>query len=183
VLLTSAANSKRGYRAKLGDLGCSSAAVQAGQASPSLSGTLSSLAPEMFSGASLTPACDSYAFGILGEWGICGGQSRATRRSMPCRVRGERPIDPPSPPHHHLPAAVWEAWTRRRAFEGLTALQIMVAVAHRGDRPPTPEDMPPALARLCADCWAQDPGARPSAPQILQRLRAQLGELGAAARQ
>ncbi|KAL6785849.1 hypothetical protein ACKKBG_A00420 [Auxenochlorella protothecoides x Auxenochlorella symbiontica] len=137
VLLTSAANSKRGYRAKVGDFGCSSKLCQ-----PTGSvecGTLSCLAPEIFAGAAPSPAADCYAFGIL----------------------------------------VWEAWTRRRAYEGMPALQIMAGVAHEGTRPPLPADMPPALSSLVWDCWVADPAARPDSLQILRRLRAQLASLGA----
>ncbi|RMZ56599.1 hypothetical protein APUTEX25_004763, partial [Auxenochlorella protothecoides] len=137
VLLTSAANSKRGYRAKVGDFGCSSKLCQ-----PTGSvecGTLSCLAPEIFAGAAPSPAADCYAFGIL----------------------------------------VWEAWTRRRAYEGMPALQIMAGVAHEGTRPPLPADMPPALSSLVWDCWVADPAARPDSLQILRRLRARLASLGA----
>ena len=31
-----------------------------------------------------------------------------------------------------------------------------------GERPSLPPGMPASLAKIVADCWAQDPGARPS---------------------
>lgn len=75
---------------------------------------------------------------------------------------------------------MWEAWTRRRAFEGMPALQIMACVAHEGMRPDLPPSMPRDLAGLVRDCWAADHAARPDSFQILRRLRAQLASLGAA---
>jgi hypothetical protein len=42
-----------------------------------------------------------------------------------------------------------------------------VANGHREDLPPY---WPPALKALVAACWAQDPAARPSFAQVLDRL-------------
>lgn len=57
-------------------------------------------------------------------------------------------------------------------------------VAVNAQRPPLPPTearhpmWPPQVRALVTDCWQQDPRARPTAKQVLQRLEAMLAEAG-----
>lgn len=58
------------------------------------------------------------------------------------------------------PHAVWEMWHGRRAHEGLLEAQIAAAVCCGDARPEWDGAVPPQLAALASDCWAQDPADR-----------------------
>jgi hypothetical protein len=46
------------------------------------------------------------------------------------------------------------------------SLQIILAVAIQGRRPPIPMDCPPALRVLINACWRENPKARPSSKEV-----------------
>ena len=56
--------------------------------------------------------------------------------------------------------AVWEMWHGRRAHEGLLEAQIAAAVCCGDARPEWDGAVPPQLAALASDCWAQNPADR-----------------------
>jgi len=60
--------------------------------------------------------------------------------------------------------------------------QVMFMVCVGDARPELPPGMPPAFLQLLTECWAADPGARPTFAALMPRLRAMLhAELAAAA--
>lgn len=53
-------------------------------------------------------------------------------------------------------------------------MAVAMLQAQHGHRLPLPDDpavCPPLLARLIARCWAADPRLRPSAGEVVKRLR------------
>lgn len=76
---------------------------------------------------------------------------------------------------------LWECLTGRQPWERLTnPMQIIFAVGVQGQRPALPEDheaCPPALAQLVAQCWQEQPAARPSFTEVLARLQGMQREL------
>ncbi len=75
---------------------------------------------------------------------------------------------------------LWELMTWEVPWQGANPLQIVLAVADRGQRPavPAPAAVPggPPLqydefVSLMCDCWAQDPVDRPSFEGVIHRLR------------
>jgi hypothetical protein len=65
---------------------------------------------------------------------------------------------------------LWEIVAGRHPWVGVPEESLPVRVAVRGQRPPMPADAPPPLAQLITECWAADPGARPSAAEVVGRL-------------
>jgi hypothetical protein len=61
---------------------------------------------------------------------------------------------------HVILHAVWEMWHGERAHEGLLEAQIAAAVCCGGVRPEWDEAVPPQLAALASDCWAENPADR-----------------------
>lgn len=70
----------------------------------------------------------------------------------------------------HAQQTVWELATRERPFQGLLEGDLVVGVCDRGLRPVFPASCPPAYAALAQQCWAEDPGQRPTMGQVLRRL-------------
>jgi serine/threonine protein kinase len=80
----------------------------------------------------------------------------------------------------------WELATCAVPYDGWAAPQVIVAVAHRGDRLPLPPPRaeagdgegeggglcPGAFLRLVEDCWAHDPASRPPFAKIEAALGA-----------
>ena len=62
---------------------------------------------------------------------------------------------------------LWEMLTRGIPFEGRDPVQIIYAVAMKGERPTIPEGTPSALEALIERCWAQDPKDRPTFSEIV----------------
>jgi tRNA A-37 threonylcarbamoyl transferase component Bud32 len=66
---------------------------------------------------------------------------------------------------------LWECVTRMTPHEGIPHFQVVFQVGTQGLRPEIPGDTPHHWGRLTADCWAEDPDARPSFEEILDRLQ------------
>jgi serine/threonine protein kinase len=66
---------------------------------------------------------------------------------------------------------VWMIVTGERPFAAKrNAFQIAIEIMS-GRRPPLPTGLPQACCNLITKCWKQDPGARPTFPEILGSLR------------
>lgn len=63
---------------------------------------------------------------------------------------------------------LWEIFTRKEVFVGLTSNQIIARVVKSGLRPVVPNDCP--INELMQSCWAQNPADRPSFKSIIQTL-------------
>ena len=66
---------------------------------------------------------------------------------------------------------LWECFTGRVPWDEYTQLQVIFAVTVEDRRLALPEEMPPFLSELIAECWTEDPGARPHFRDILARIR------------
>ncbi|GAB0495206.1 hypothetical protein MMPV_006504 [Pyropia vietnamensis] len=65
---------------------------------------------------------------------------------------------------------LWELYTRREPWKGLRPVQILFKVGVEGARLPIPADLPPPIAALLRECWADDPAERPDMSHILRTL-------------
>ncbi|KAI8475115.1 MAG: kinase-like domain-containing protein [Monoraphidium minutum] len=65
---------------------------------------------------------------------------------------------------------IWEVYTRRRAFKGMSPAAVRGLAAGGGARPAFPLGAPAPLRELAAACWRLDPAARPAFPEIIARL-------------
>ncbi|KAL4424227.1 hypothetical protein ABPG75_001528 [Micractinium tetrahymenae] len=139
VLISMACGTKRGWQAKIADLGLSRLLPPNASSMAALqqTGTAAYMAPEVISCGRITRAADVYAFGVL----------------------------------------MYEVWTRRRAWAGLSVAQMGFEVVSRQRRPPVPPDCPPGFAALMARCWSQVPEDRPTFQAVLQSLQALLRPL------
>lgn len=63
-------------------------------------------------------------------------------------------------------------WTCAEACAG-TCAQVLFKV-FSGQKPDIPADMPAEYRALMEACWATDPAARPTFPEILLQLRSML---------
>ena len=72
---------------------------------------------------------------------------------------------------------LWEMWSGRRAWLGKLSTQILLAVTVPGKGLQVPEDAPAALAALMRSCLAFEAGERPTFPQVVEQLQAQLDAL------
>jgi serine/threonine protein kinase len=86
---------------------------------------------------------------------------------------------------------LWELWTRKEPYQGLSKPEIILGVAKEGLRPPLPTTFPVSSTAdttnttsavsltesqkeylaLMQACWADDPSLRPSFGEIVERLR------------
>eukprot|EP01006_Ploeotia_vitrea_P013913 TRINITY_DN36548_c0_g2_i1.p1 TRINITY_DN36548_c0_g2~~TRINITY_DN36548_c0_g2_i1.p1 ORF type:complete len:313 (-),score=130.06 TRINITY_DN36548_c0_g2_i1:137-1075(-) len=78
---------------------------------------------------------------------------------------------------YSMAVVFWELATNKRPFADMSPWLIPAAVSERGMRPPTDEltivrGVPPAFVELMKHCWAAAADDRPSASQVVQRLRA-----------
>lgn len=72
---------------------------------------------------------------------------------------------------------LWEMLSGHKPWAAApTHLAVVLSVYQHGLRPPMPPEgrCPGPLAQLIHQCWAQDPKARPSAKEVLVRLRSML---------
>jgi len=68
---------------------------------------------------------------------------------------------------------MWECATRMDPFAGMPPYQVIFAVGREGMRLPDPRNsVPPQYLSLMKECWNEDPQARPSIAEILERLDA-----------
>jgi serine/threonine-protein kinase CTR1 len=65
---------------------------------------------------------------------------------------------------------IWEMFTRDIPFNNLNPHQAALAVISEDKRPIIPNFVPPKFAQLINDCWTREPAARPTVPQILEKL-------------
>ncbi|KAI4356138.1 hypothetical protein L6164_000185 [Bauhinia variegata] len=65
---------------------------------------------------------------------------------------------------------LWELFTNRMPFEGMSNLQAAYAAAFKQERPVLPEDISPGLAFIIQSCWVEDPNMRPSFSLIIRML-------------
>ena len=68
---------------------------------------------------------------------------------------------------------LYECFSRKEPYEGEDYHKILTQIAdpkiHK--RPPTPRDCPPQMASLMAECWVDNPEARPSFEEMDTRLK------------
>jgi len=85
-------------------------------------------------------------------------------------IRGER--FRPAADVYGFAMVLWELWTGRVPYAGLSMMRLMVGVANKGLRPDLGPDagVPPTVAALLVRCWAEDAAARPSFLEIVRAL-------------
>ncbi|XP_044479033.1 serine/threonine-protein kinase CTR1-like [Mangifera indica] len=66
---------------------------------------------------------------------------------------------------------LWELVTLQQPWKNLTPMQVIGAVAFRGQRLEIPDSVHPALATLIESCWADDPTSRPSFLDVIEILQ------------
>jgi serine/threonine protein kinase len=84
---------------------------------------------------------------------------------------------------------LWELWTHKEPYQGLSKPEIILGVAKEGLRPPLPTNFPftttttettttslltesqKAYLALMQACWADEPSERPSFGEIVERLK------------
>lgn len=72
---------------------------------------------------------------------------------------------------------LYEMYTGKRAWDGLSQAQVIFAVTCRGERLKMPEETPPAYAALAMECMAEEREDRPTFYEIVPRIDAMLAEL------
>ncbi|KAL1560613.1 mitogen-activated protein kinase kinase kinase [Salvia divinorum] len=66
-----------------------------------------------------------------------------------------------------LGVIIWELYTLNRPWDGMPPERVVHVVANKGLRLEMPQG---PVGRLIADCWAEEPHARPSCEEIMARL-------------
>lgn len=66
---------------------------------------------------------------------------------------------------------MYELVARKYPFQGLPDMRVMQLVADRKERPNLPPGVLPAYAELMKKCWAHNPMARPTFPDVQQQLQ------------
>jgi serine/threonine protein kinase len=74
---------------------------------------------------------------------------------------------------------LYEMVTGRTAFAGMRQHELISSV-RSGGRPVIPSSVHSDISALITDCWAQEPGDRPTAGQMVARLNAVIKQLAAA---
>jgi hypothetical protein len=72
-----------------------------------------------------------------------------------------------------LGLVLWQMYTNKPMFEGLTFEQAAVALMTRTFQPKITEEdnIPPDLAELLGDCWLPNSDARPTYGMVYDRIR------------
>lgn len=66
---------------------------------------------------------------------------------------------------------LWEAVTRQKPYAHIKTLkQLQTEVCSTKKRPPLPNDVPESLQSIIRDCWAPEPGDRPTMDVVVDRL-------------
>jgi serine/threonine protein kinase len=74
---------------------------------------------------------------------------------------------------------LYEMVTGRTAFAGMRQHEVISSV-RAGGRPLIPPSVCSDVAALIKDCWAQEPGDRPAAAQVVAQLNAIIRQMAAA---
>jgi hypothetical protein len=72
---------------------------------------------------------------------------------------------------YSLGVIMWELYMSQRPWAGLRQAQVIAAKLYKSQTLQFADNAPPRYERLCADCMAVDFTRRPSAFEVLQRLR------------
>eukprot|EP01133_Synstelium_polycarpum_P001517 gene1517-1772_t len=72
---------------------------------------------------------------------------------------------------------LWELLTYRDFFGDLGFMSLLEDKVVAGERPPIPEDCPPAYSTLIQECWQNNPDARPSFVDIEDRIMAIVSDM------
>eukprot|EP01043_Picozoa_sp_COSAG02_P046893 COSAG02_NODE_4434_length_5361_cov_7.512353_3_plen_1075_part_00 len=68
---------------------------------------------------------------------------------------------------------LWELFTRQKPWDGIHPVKVSYMVGKEGQRLELPKALPESVAKgLIGECWETDPYARPSFPELLQRIDA-----------
>jgi hypothetical protein len=73
---------------------------------------------------------------------------------------------------------LWEMWTGKQAWAGMSQYQVIYALACRGDTISMPTDAPKDYAKLAMECMAPERSERPTFIEIVPRIDAMLAALG-----
>jgi serine/threonine protein kinase len=65
---------------------------------------------------------------------------------------------------------MWESIVREDPYLGLPPFKVIYAVGHQGMRPSIPQYAPAPYKTIVRKCWSEDPVARPSFTDLLERL-------------
>jgi len=68
---------------------------------------------------------------------------------------------------------LWELMTRQRPYNGIPNRMLVPIQVMQGKREEIPSQAPQILQETTADCWAQEPGKRPTMEIALNQLQAQ----------
>ncbi|KAL4442739.1 hypothetical protein ABPG77_006733 [Micractinium sp. CCAP 211/92] len=202
VLISTGCGTKRGWQAKIADLGLSrmlphnavrhvcsrlsrphllSPAAQLSVRRPWAKVLTRVHAPALHQGTSLAPACHysalpCRALPLLPQSCLDGRQQTGTVAYMAPEVvscgRITRAADV-----YAFGILMYEVWARCRAWAGLSMAQLSFEVVVRQGRPPVPPGCPPGYSSLMEQCWAQTPEDRPTFQTVLQSLQALLRTL------
>lgn len=71
---------------------------------------------------------------------------------------------------------MFELWTGKAAFAGLSKVQVMVGVVSSGLRPVFPLHCPAWYSSLAAACWMQSANSRPSFAALCAQLQSEAGQ-------
>ena len=66
---------------------------------------------------------------------------------------------------------VWEILTRQLPWAKRARPRDIMMRVFKGERLPIAEHFPNALADVVKACWADEPGSRPTAAEIMERLK------------
>ncbi len=162
-------------------------------------GSLMYMSPEVFKGENYNEKADVFSFGVIlyevrgrrGGGGVggdeelgagghglrccrctCGAFGSLTPQPL-TRAPSDPSPDPPRPQVMHrymMMSAI--------CVKGVVAeLEAYASKVAKGYRPPIDAKFPEELRKLIDDCWAQDPEARPSMQQVVERMQ-DIQELG-----
>ncbi len=85
---------------------------------------------------------------------------------------------------YSLGILIWEIYVGRKPYQGIgkQGIELLKAVAS-GFREKIPDEMPDAIQKLVASCWAQDPNERPTITNIVEILQTSIRPVSPSAEQ
>lgn len=101
--------------------------------------------------------------------GMAGGLVGSLVTMAPECMRSE--LNQPASDVYSFGITVWEMFTKRQPFQDLPPVRLLFLVSE-GLRPEILEtdNIPPAVAKLIRECWAQNPSDRPTFKAIVKQL-------------